>query len=44
MIQEELEKSLREDEQIIGLLRRKRAIDMVPLRESRKLTDRTTYI
>lgn len=40
-IQEELEKYLREDEQIIAVLRRKRAADLMPMRESRRITERT---
>jgi hypothetical protein len=31
-IQEELEKYLREDEQIIAVIKRKRAVDLIPMR------------
>lgn len=40
-IQEELERYLREDEQIISVIKRKRTVDLIPIRESRKNTDRT---
>lgn len=36
-----MDRCLREDEQIIAVIRRKRAVDFVPLRESRKFTERT---
>lgn len=43
-IQEELEKYLREDEEIIAVLRRKRGAELIPIRESRKLITERTYV